>query len=55
MKIHKKGHSGKNGKNCWKLQKENNSNKRQQNDTLDSTNQPLGWQRTQTELVKNMD
>lgn len=32
--------------NYKKKRKENNSNKRQQNDTLDSTNKPLGWQLT---------
>lgn len=51
-KYTKKYTQGKNGKNCWKLKKKkkqkenNNSNKRQQNGTLDSTNQPLGWQLT---------
>lgn len=45
MKIHKKVHSGKKWQKLLKIkkkQKGNNSNKRQQNDTLDSTNQPLG-------------
>lgn len=41
MKIDKKVHSGKKWQKLLKIkkQKENNSNKRQENDTLDSTNQ----------------
>lgn len=39
-----------------KKQKENNnSNKRQENDTLDSTNQASNWQLNETELMKKFD